>query len=108
MDGEEGRSSRKDAREMNERGSQGCGEGAQRDGNGEEGYKKKTYKTLLNGCSVKNAMSARPVNLPVSKLTVTRQSEPSPRSGKQPFKRHKQKKRTPRGHDYFEGTDKKL
>ena len=44
----------------------------------------------MNGCSVKNAMSARSVNLPVSKLTVTRQSEPSPQSGKQPFKRHKQ------------------
>lgn len=43
----------------------------------------------MNGCSVKNAMSARPVNLPVSKLTVVCQSEPSPQSGKQPFKRHK-------------------
>ena len=43
----------------------------------------------MNGCSVKNAMSARPVNLPISKLPVVCQSEPSPRSGKQPFKRHK-------------------
>ena len=126
MDGEEGRSSRKDAREMhrgdaarmrekctertarmrggkpplrrrNERkglaGMRGRGHREERNGemDGEEGYKNKTYKTLLNGCSVKNAMSARPVNLPVSKLTVTCQSEPSPRSGKQPFKRHKQK-----------------
>ncbi len=54
---------------------------------------KKTNNPLLNGCSVKNAMSARPVNLPVSKLPVVCQSEPSPRSGKQPFKRHKQKNR---------------
>ena len=34
-------------------------------------------------------MSARPVNQAVSKLTTARQSEPSPQSGKQPFKSNK-------------------